>query len=603
MLVGLAAATPAAAQGSAFTLTLGVPSTVAAGSTVTLHADVMAPGPTPDNLVVTFDPKAIGLNKFVTRLQDAGGYTCYGGRYCFFASLPVDVYTRPGRYPLTVIATDAGGRRVTSTVQIEVQPPVDRDGDGLPDEWEDNYSLVNEGASGDPDQDGVSNIDEFRANTHPRGRYLRAFTEGSYGEQQSLVTCFVLKSVPADRSGIDSAIRVRAIGDDGRTSDQFFKTGGNTRVCPLGERAGGVAARIVSVQIESADEIAVERVSYERGEDSWRPLNASLGVQSPAREWFFARGGAERGLDLFFLAFNPSSEPVDATFTFVGGSSGNDITMTRTLAPGVRTTIWVNQDAPDAAAFDAATTVTAPSPIYIERAWRHRAPGRSAAHDSVGRGASVPSTWWYFAAGDLSAAFDTSFAAFNPTGQDTKVDATFLFADREPQQRTIDLAARTRQIIRPRDLGIGGAAVALTLHARDGVGIVAERTTDGAAGEQAWRLSALGVTSTATQWTFADFERGEVEILIANPSDTDARVRLLFLSRNLGGTQIEFIDVPARRVVSFPALTQADGFVVVQSDSRNGRDPAPIVVERVSYVDVEGVRRARQVSIVGNSTR
>jgi hypothetical protein len=355
--------------------------------------------------------------------------------------------------------------------------------------------------------------------------------------------------------------------------------------------------------IESEQQVAVERVSYSRGDDPLRPLNASLGVQSPSRQWYFARGGVDRALDLYFLAFNPGGEPVEASFTFTGDGSQAPVTWTRTLAPGVRTTIWVNEDVP-AAAFDAATTITSPEPIYIERAWRHRSPGRSAAHDSVSRGASAPSTWWYFAAGDLSAAFDTSFAAFNPSGQNTTVDATFLFADRGPQSRTLDLSAQTRAIIRPRDLGIGGAAVGLILHARDGVGIVAERTTDGATAEQAWRQSALGVTQAGTEWTFAGYERGEVDIVIANPSDTDARVHLRFYAvlDYRASPKDEHIDVPARRVISFPAPAQNNGWLVVTSESRGNAAPASIVVERVTYVDVDGVRRARQVSIAGNLT-
>jgi hypothetical protein len=604
----------AAAQNSTFSVKAAFEGTapVAGGRFATVTADVTAPGVSTDSLVVTVDPKPIGVNKFITRLTP-GGSACLtgGGHHCFYAFVTIDPHTPAGRHPVTVTATDASGRRATSTAQLEVGRPADADSDGLPDWWEERYGLlyqesgtpaVDGSANGDPDNDGVNNLDEFRANTHPRGRYLRAFTEGSYGERQGLTTCFILKSLPAsERIAPAAAIRVRAIGDDGRSRDEFFPRAAlNPRFCPLGESSDAVADRVVAVLIESEQEIAVERVSYAR-DDNWRPLNASLGVQSPARQWYFARGGADRALDLYFLAFNPGGAPVEASFTFTGDGSQAPVTYTRTLAPGVRTTIWVNEDVPAAAAFDAATAVTSPEPIYIERAWRHRSPGRSAPHDSVSRGNSVPSTWWYFAAGDLSAAFDTSFAAFNPSGQNTTVDATFLFADRGPQSRTLDLSAQTRAIIRPRDLGIGGAAVGLILHTRDGVGIVAERTTDGATAEQNWRQSALGATEAATEWTFAGYQRGEVDIVIANPSDTDARVLLRFYSATLyDPPQDERIDVPARRAISFPAPAQQNGWLVVTSEPRGSAAPTPIVVERVTYVDVDGVRRARQVSIVGN---
>jgi hypothetical protein len=609
----------ATAQNSTFSVSAAIESssTAIAGRSIRVTADVTAPGVSTDSLVVTVDPKSIGVNKFVTRLTP-GGSACLtgGGHHCFYANVTIDAYTTPGRHNVTVTATDASGRRATSTAQIDVARPDDRDNDGLPDAWEERYGLLNPetgtpavdgSANGDPDEDGVNNLAEFRANTHPRGRYLRAFTEGSYGDRQALETCFILKPLPAsERIARAAAIRVRAIGDDGRASDTFFpRAVDNPRVCPLGTWSEAVADRVVAVMIESEQEVAVERVSYSRADDTLRPLNASLGVQSPSRQWYFARGGADRALDLYFLAFNPGSEPVEASFTFTGGGSEAPVTWTRTLAPGVRTTIWVNEDVPAAAAFDAATAVTSPEPIYIERAWRHRPPGRSAPHDSVSRGASAPSTWWYFAAGDLSAAFDTSFAAFNPSGQNTTVDATFLFADRGTQSRTLDLRAQTRTIIRPRDLGIGGAAVGLILHSRDGVGIVAERTTDGATAEQAWRQSALGVTQAGTEWTFANCQRGEVDVVIANPSDTDARVLLRFypVSAWYDSPHDVHIDVPARRAISVPAQAYEFGWLIAISEPRGNAAPTPIVVERVTYVDVDGVRRARQVSIVGNLTK
>ena len=52
--------------------------------------------------------------------------------------------------------------------------PVDTDGDELPDDWETEHSFNKNvttgihGASGDPDGDGLTNLDEFRSGTDPR---------------------------------------------------------------------------------------------------------------------------------------------------------------------------------------------------------------------------------------------------------------------------------------------------------------------------------------------------------------------------------------------------------------------------------------------------
>ncbi len=71
-------------------------------------------------------------------------------------------------------------------VQLGWTPPptVDTDGDGLIDSWETKFGLDptsgtgDNGASGDPDGDGVTNAAERTAGTHPRGFQKRLFAEG-----------------------------------------------------------------------------------------------------------------------------------------------------------------------------------------------------------------------------------------------------------------------------------------------------------------------------------------------------------------------------------------------------------------------------------------
>ncbi len=60
---------------------------------------------------------------------------------------------------------------VTSDMTIEVAFAVDADGNGLPDEWEDEVNTSGEDfeADGDDDEDGISNLDEFLNGTDPFG--------------------------------------------------------------------------------------------------------------------------------------------------------------------------------------------------------------------------------------------------------------------------------------------------------------------------------------------------------------------------------------------------------------------------------------------------
>jgi hypothetical protein len=66
--------------------------------------------------------------------------------------------------------------------------PGDTDGDGLPNEWEVGWGLDERspegenGATGDPDGDGVVNIEEHRRGTHPRGFVTRYFAEGALND-------------------------------------------------------------------------------------------------------------------------------------------------------------------------------------------------------------------------------------------------------------------------------------------------------------------------------------------------------------------------------------------------------------------------------------
>ena len=86
-------------------------------------------------------------------------------------------YTYPGSgfaHPVYVdVRAFAEFSTGTYQLVLQVTPPQDSDGDGLPDAWETFYGLLSNnpsgdhGADGDPDGDGISNWMEYIAGTHP----------------------------------------------------------------------------------------------------------------------------------------------------------------------------------------------------------------------------------------------------------------------------------------------------------------------------------------------------------------------------------------------------------------------------------------------------
>ena len=74
-----------------------------------------------------------------------------------------------------------------TTVTLNQSGDVDSDGDGMPDSYEiafglnPNSATGGDGAGGDPDGDGQTNLQEFQAqpSTHPRGFQRRYLAEGA----------------------------------------------------------------------------------------------------------------------------------------------------------------------------------------------------------------------------------------------------------------------------------------------------------------------------------------------------------------------------------------------------------------------------------------
>jgi hypothetical protein len=129
--------------------------------------------------------------------------------------------------------------------------------------WEIDYGLDSratagdDGASGDPDRDGVTNLEENARDSSPRARYVQYFAEMSTGDRQKLWS-YVSAYQPEHKRG---STQVRLFGDGGRSatfvSDHIFaggslsgirvpgrsgRAGGGRGACPQGEASRATRA-------------------------------------------------------------------------------------------------------------------------------------------------------------------------------------------------------------------------------------------------------------------------------------------------------------------------------------------------------------------------
>jgi uncharacterized protein (DUF2141 family) len=87
----------------------------------------------------------------------------------------------------------------------------DSDGDGLPDSWEELYGLDpldptgNNGASADPDQDGLSNMAEFLAETDPRNSDTYGWGFGDYNSWKTGTVYRTYGELYTDHDGMPDA--------------------------------------------------------------------------------------------------------------------------------------------------------------------------------------------------------------------------------------------------------------------------------------------------------------------------------------------------------------------------------------------------------------
>jgi pimeloyl-ACP methyl ester carboxylesterase len=569
------------------------------GGAILLTA-VVTPGANPasSGLTVKANLSAIGGSTTQTFYDDGthGDATSGDATFSVQATVGAAVAAGPKHLPITLGDAQArSGQGVIALTVLTSAQTADRDADGLTGTWELQFGLDpdsaigTDGADGDPDSDGRTNIDESSAGTHPRGFFTRYLAEGATS------AFFDTSLALANPGATTAATLLRFLRGDGSTVTHFLSVGGLRRTTVRAKDVAGLATAEFSTVIESDVPIVADRTM--KWDGSGYGSHAETSLPAPETTWYLAEGATHSGFNLFYLIQNPNPQPASVEVTYLLPVPKAPIVRSYPVAANSRFNIWVDGEGAALADTDVSAVLSADRPIIVERAMYLDKPGQTfgAGHESAG--ITAPATEWFLAEGATGGYFDLFVLVANPGDTAAAITATFLLPDGTSLTKDYPVAARSRFNIwvDREDPLLADTAVSTVVTSTNGVPVIVERAMwwpGPEATDWAEAHNSAGATSTASRWVLAEGEVGpasgtETYILIANTSAFagSARVTLLFDD----GTTVDRtfplnpnsrfnVDVAAE----FPAAAGRRFGALVES---LGDLPARLVVERAMYSD------------------
>jgi hypothetical protein len=457
-----------------------------------------------------------------------------------------------------------------------------------------------DGAAGDPDNDGVANIDEYHNGTHPRGFLKRYFAEGTCN--QFFDTRFALGNPN------DSAAHVLLTFSDlnGQTSTKAMVLAPRSRATFNARDLQPLVGASFSTVVESDVVVVADRLM------TWDPSgygsSAETAVTTPATLWYFAEGATHGAFDLYYLLQNANTVPAHVSIRYLLPAGQEPIVLHYTVGAHSRFNIKVD-DEPGLHATDVSAQITSDVPIIAERAMYFSTPQQAYAGGHASAGVNAPATQWFLAEG-ATGWFAMYILIGNPSDQAAQVHARYLLIDGTTIEKDYTVAPNSRfNIDVPyQDPRLKSATMSTLITSTNNVPVIVERSMYWPNDGTGWveGHNAVGLTVTGTKWMLGEGEQGgpsnaSTFILVANTSSFggDMKVTLLFEDGTPEVSRV-FTMVPSSRftVPLDGALAVAQGKRFSTIVESLGPNPMQIVVERAMYSDAQGVTWAAGSSAV-----
>jgi hypothetical protein len=478
--------------------------------------------------------------------------------------------------------------------------PVDTDGDGLPDEWEERFGLNPnsatgaDGANGDPDQDLSDNEAEYQQDSHPRGvaALTRYFAEGS----QSTFFETTIDLVNPDASN-DARVLLRFLTSDGAIVTRYVLVPAQRHATILASAVAGLATKDFSTIVETDRVIVSERTM------AWTPgerygSHTETAVKEPSIDWFLAEGATHGVFSLFYLLENPTDRDAEVRIRYLLRAPQAPIVATYAVKAHTRKTIAVD-DEPGLDATDVSADIHSTNgvPIIAERAMYFSTGGVAFRGGHGSAGVTQPRAHWFFAEGATGSYFNTFLLLANPDAARTaRVTVSYLLTDGTVIAVPHDIAPSSRETFNVANEAPALASAAMSAVVDSDVPIVAERSMYWPS-DWSDAHNTPGATETGTVWAVAGGEEGgasnaQTYVLIANTSAFAGTARVTVLRENGAPLTHEVTleansrtNVPIGPTPEFAAAIGTRFGVLVES---LGATPALIVVERATYSDGTG---------------